>query len=288
MLWNEDAPIVVGGLGGSGTRVIAQLMRESGIYIGNYLNEPLDNLWFTLLFRRPKTIINPDNEDLLPLVNIFHKRMSGNYKWNLSEQKILWSCAYEFIKCNYVKSKRFSFPIKTLRSFYKDYFIPSRLPWGWKEPNSHIFLELLIKQYSNLKYIHVIRHPLDAVYGSNQLQIQNWKHLFRIEEGDRRHEMLLYYQAANRHAITIAKRLGERFMLIRLEDLCSDSEYWINRLLAFWNIEPNEDLLERLYKIPNKERVYPKYLNKDYSDVHQLASSVAEEFGYAKSFALNG
>lgn len=47
-----DAPTAIGGLGGSGTRVFAALLQEAGIYIGDCLNEPLDNLWFTVLIKR--------------------------------------------------------------------------------------------------------------------------------------------------------------------------------------------------------------------------------------------
>ena len=52
---------MIGGVGGSGTRVVAQMMSEAGVYIGDLLNEPNDNLWFTLLFRRP-WLLNDENE----------------------------------------------------------------------------------------------------------------------------------------------------------------------------------------------------------------------------------
>ena len=46
-------PVAIGGVGGSGTRLIAQLLREAGFYLGGDLNPALDNRWFTLLFKRP-------------------------------------------------------------------------------------------------------------------------------------------------------------------------------------------------------------------------------------------
>ena len=45
-------PIVIGGVGGSGTRVLAEILRSLDIFIGNDLNESLDNLTYTLLFKR--------------------------------------------------------------------------------------------------------------------------------------------------------------------------------------------------------------------------------------------
>jgi hypothetical protein len=46
--------VAVGGVGGSGTRLVAHVMLELGYYLGPDLNESLDTLWFTLLFKRPE------------------------------------------------------------------------------------------------------------------------------------------------------------------------------------------------------------------------------------------
>jgi len=40
-------PVVIGGLGGSGTRTIAQLVQSLGVHMGTLLNPATDNLWFT-------------------------------------------------------------------------------------------------------------------------------------------------------------------------------------------------------------------------------------------------
>ena len=48
---NDQPLICVGGVGGSGTRVIAMILASLGLNIGNNLNEALDNLTFTLLFK---------------------------------------------------------------------------------------------------------------------------------------------------------------------------------------------------------------------------------------------
>ena len=44
--------MVIGGIGGSGTRVVAQVVRDAGIAIGADLNASLDNLVFSFLFKR--------------------------------------------------------------------------------------------------------------------------------------------------------------------------------------------------------------------------------------------
>lgn len=50
---NKSNPIVIGGVGGSGTRMVAGLLQSFDVNLGDALNESLNILWFTLLFRRP-------------------------------------------------------------------------------------------------------------------------------------------------------------------------------------------------------------------------------------------
>jgi hypothetical protein len=47
------APIAIGGVGGSGTRAVAAILRDVGIDIGSDLNNTLDSPWFTSLFKQP-------------------------------------------------------------------------------------------------------------------------------------------------------------------------------------------------------------------------------------------
>jgi hypothetical protein len=53
-------PVAIGGLGGSGTRIVAEMLAAGGVYIGEDLNDALDNQWFTLLMKRPKFYPNGD------------------------------------------------------------------------------------------------------------------------------------------------------------------------------------------------------------------------------------
>ena len=49
---SDAAPVVIGGIGGSGTRVVG-LLQQLGFDIGSDLNDSLDDLSFTALFKRP-------------------------------------------------------------------------------------------------------------------------------------------------------------------------------------------------------------------------------------------
>ena len=272
-------PVVIGGLGGSGTRVPALILRGGGLYTGGELNDAGDNLWFTLLFRRPRTVRDPDDVRLMPLLDLFEARMKGRHRWTTREQKLLWSCACEFAFYNYVPSNRFGFPLRTLRSFYGKRKSNVDTAWGWKEPNAHIFLPLLTKRFEHMQYIHVLRHPLDAVFGNNQRQLHNWGFLFGIDERSR-DAMLQFHQATNRRAMAFGKSLGERFMLLRYEELCAAPRYWTERLLHFTGLDTSAHSVEQAQRFVVAERVAPRVPNQIDADLLTSANLVAEEFGY--------
>jgi hypothetical protein len=67
----------VGGIGGSGTRLIAGLLREVGFDIGPDLNESLDNLTFTLLFKW-RAMGDLDDARFADLWRIFEDAMTAS------------------------------------------------------------------------------------------------------------------------------------------------------------------------------------------------------------------
>lgn len=54
----NDNVIAIGALGGSGTRICAQILIELGVFMGHDLNNANDNLLFTRLF---KTLVGLTN-----------------------------------------------------------------------------------------------------------------------------------------------------------------------------------------------------------------------------------
>jgi hypothetical protein len=87
-----NEPLVsVGGVGGSGTRVIALILASLGLNIGNNLNEALDNLTFTLLFKRIN-ILNISKREFNNLRLIYEKSFTNEIFSN-SEIKLILSLA---------------------------------------------------------------------------------------------------------------------------------------------------------------------------------------------------
>ena len=248
---NDKSPVVVGGVGGSGTRLIADILMDMGYHMGFDLNETLDNLAFTLLFKRPHwykakmgcieghirrglDILNRGMTQQKPLmlspaeVQFFLNAVLYMYRHghnHLGRGKGKWSLQRAF---KLLASK----PQKAI----------SYNGWGWKEPNSHIYLKWLDRYYSELKYVHVIRNGLDMAYSSNQTQLYNWGYIWRIDQERIKHNprwaSLEYWIQANRHAINIGRTMGSRrFMILNFDHLCESPLDELFRLFSFLEVD---------------------------------------------------
>ena len=56
----------------------------------------------------------------------------------------------------------------------------SSIGWGWKLPETYLFLPYVKAVFPKVKYIHVIRHGLDMAYSRNQHQFWAWGAYFGI------------------------------------------------------------------------------------------------------------
>ena len=186
---STESPVIIGGGGGSGTRVIAEILKAHGYYIGSDLNEASDNLWFTLIFKRPawlkKEISLTSSHRLNQGMMIFEKAMLGGGKYSLDDKLFLAkaACSISLTGHDHLRSGHGKWPFYRAASILKRAHITNNniQPWGWKEPNSHIYIEQLGKYFPNAKYIHVMRNGLDMAFSNNQAQLYNWSWLYGID-----------------------------------------------------------------------------------------------------------
>lgn len=252
-------PVAIGGLGGSGTRLIAQILMDAGIFLGDDLNSASDNLTFTFFFKRPKEFKLSGNW-VQPNIQIFEKYMQGK-SFSISDWKT-------FLKAYF---KRDLYPPKFYAQrrnrilFHKNSL---HKKWGWKEPNTHIFLEQLTKYFPSMSYVHVVRHGLDMAFSNNLQQLNNWGDLFGIElpvDPNRIRQMQMeYWVKANQRAIENGKKyFGDKFYLCNYDALCRDPVPQIKNLLAFLQINVDDDKLNQLSKLPSISSSSERYKQHD-------------------------
>lgn len=264
-------PVVVGGVGGSGTRVIAQILTELNIYTGSDLNSAGDNLWFTFLLSRANCLkLRPDSA-ILKDIKIFHKAMLGTFQPLPNEYMLL---GQKILNITYEKDNKFKWSLKRYRNL-----ISSQVPdisiyqgWGWKEPNSHIYLEYLHRHFGNkLKYIHCIRHGLDMAFSKNNNQFRKWGWLFELDNlelknGSQAQSLLKYWIKANKKAIENGEKfLGSQFKVVNFDKLCSDPEDEVTGLLNFLGIDFNDAQFKKITNIPSVPTSKNRYKNYDIS-----------------------
>ena len=254
----ERGPVVIGGVGGSGTRTVSELALNLGAHMGTLLNPALDNLWFTFLFNRPSWKRNfPELKQQLQAVSLLHKATTLGLKNNVteSERQLIACIETEFNEADKVLGAKTQSDIAN--SLLKSTGLgPSSNPiWGWKEPNSHIFLPALLAHFPNLKYIHMVRNGLDMAYSNNQQQRQQWKNCLHIykpydvahhqkdDKGDAiKHQpvwqSLNYWISANLRAIDIGRSMpNNNFLLVNYENLCYNPVAESSKIAKFLNTE---------------------------------------------------
>ena len=134
---SELRPCVIGATGGSGTRVVARIVRAAGMYIGDDLNNYEDALPFAAFSDR---WINdyvasgsvPDPETRRRMI----EELDGLVEEHLSHRP------------------------------------DDAAAWGWKEPRSIYLLPFFHRHLPALRFLHVVRDGRDMAFSENQQQLK--------------------------------------------------------------------------------------------------------------------
>ena len=204
----------IGGIGGSGTRVIAEILSKLGYFIGDDLNESNDNLLFTLIFKRANILVASE-EELQEYWNIFYKLMATSEDLSPYEYNLLMYLAKED------------------RTLHKKEWLQKRVDniknqkrisnkWGWKEPNTHIIIEKLLYKVDTLKFIYVYRNGLDMAYSENQNQLKLWGPIFLNDCSLEINPVnsLKYWCVIHKKMLHLKKSFQDRVYLLDFDALC--------------------------------------------------------------------
>jgi hypothetical protein len=221
-------PVAIGAVGGSGTRMLAQLLREAGYFIGSDLNEANDCLWFTLLFKRREILVEP-RRNFDRLIDLFFRRMQGTRPADDDTRRLIVSLA---------RQVRPQHPPEWLarraESFLNGDDAPTSGLWGWKCPNTHIVIEHMLEAEARLRYIHVRRNGLDMAYSANQNQLAFWGAIFLGRDISRNpRDSLAYWCAVDRRMTAIARRFPDRVLFVDFDRFCREPVPVIREILGF-------------------------------------------------------
>ncbi len=231
------SPIVVGGLGGSGTRVVVRVLEHLGVDMGHDRNREEDLLSFSLLFKRPGWALRQlrgEGEELPLACRVLERGLVGEPPRPGEERRLVLRAAAEAFRHGHDHEGHGRGAWSLLRAYHllRPRAPRTGRPLGFKEPNTHLFLEPLAAHFPGLRFVLVVRAGLDMARSRNRVQLHLWgEHLGVRPSGDEETDQLRYWLAANRRAVELGtERLGPRFHLLDYEALCEQPRATVLRL----------------------------------------------------------
>lgn len=270
-------PVAIGGVGGSGTRVVAMFLHMLGYFLGDDINEAMDNLWFTLLFKR-RSILLESESDFCSLVSLFVSRMSGITTLSepqrariflLAEQERLqhsreWLIQRAYSLCNDKTSKR-----------------PGQ-SWCWKEPNTHIVIDRIFEFHPDLRYVHVVRNPIFMAVSKNQNQLQNWGPIFLNRDVAIEPRLSLsYWCAVHRRMMEFVRSWPERAMMIEFDALCGTPDPHCAKIAKLLRTELRDDVVADFRKFVRRPEATRHLSSTELAQYDTTDLAYVAELGYA-------
>lgn len=267
---DPTAPVIIGGVGGSGTRLVANLLTAMGFYLGRHFNVSADNLCYSVLFNRPRWLLRRAREDPQSLCHglaVLTRHLTGDTT-PLSADQIV------FVEEGLSDLSRPGFTPEQVATLLRACLEPAPVDtpdphgWGWKEPNAHILLPLLMQYFPRGRYIHVIRHGLDMAFSTNTNQLKIWGAVFgmspTLEPGRLPHELLEYWTKANTRVLEHRRAYGEnRVMPLDFDNLCAAPRQGIAALAKFVGADTNALDLDHLRTMVNRPSSIGRYKSHD-------------------------
>ena len=224
--------LAIGGIGGSGTRAIAKLAARAGADMGADLNESLDHLGFTALFKRHALFPTERNQDFLREALTLYLQSRGLDVFEAGITLTPTPTPAPAPTTTRTRTTRLndflshlpeSSPAEAHCEWQNTEWLAERVGkladvtsspqlTGWKEPNTHIVLPYLLQALPNLHYVHVIRHGLDMAFSSNVAQVRLWGELLSEHSLDAENpaDRFAYWCAVHQRVATVATEFPGR------------------------------------------------------------------------------
>ncbi|HSK15157.1 MAG TPA: sulfotransferase [Gaiellaceae bacterium] len=243
-------PHVIGATGGSGTRVVARIVRAAGLYIGEKLNP---------------------YEDAVEL-GFFSDRWIDRF---VEAGDAAPDALYEEMTAD-------------LRAVLADH--ASGLPrdaraWGWKEPRSIYLLPFWNAALPGLRFLHFIRDGRDMAFSDNQQQLK--KHGDAVLAGELRRartstRSIAVWGRINTQAADFGEgSLRDRYLRVRFEDLCAQPAETVARILAFFGLEGDAEAVARAeIRPPDTLGRWRQRRKGVVAELHREAGPALDRFGY--------
>ncbi len=199
----EKLFVTIIGRGHSGTRAMSHTLSQSGVYMGNTLNE---------------------SGDLLPPEKMYEacRVMAKHVKWK-------GGLDWDFSKLHAMKiDPAFT---KLIEDYLADVVASPAMRKGWKIPETTLVFPWLVRMFPDLHYINWVRDPRDCVLGEH---LTDDLHDFGIDYPDT--DDLREMRAISwKYQVELVRSTPkpQRWMTVRLEDFVLQQDATLGRLEEF-------------------------------------------------------
>ena len=216
----RPGPIFIGGIGGSGTRAVAGILRDIGLPIGARLNDELDALPFDDVCERFTT-------------PVLEQARSPNYPLEMIDPALRLRTlqALELAAAAHVADSG------------------DAAVWIAKSPRLLHLLPFLSVAFPGMRFVHVVRDGRDMAHSANQNQTRkHFRAMFREPPpADQSAGSIRFWSHANIHAATFGQlTMGADYQVLSHEALCADPENTIQTLLTRLGFAINDRTLARV------------------------------------------
>ncbi len=244
------SPVVVFCKSHSGSRLLAQLIEQAGVYMGARQNESSDSLDLLELVKNLVELYYPDYSPL----------------WNAAGRRDDVASTAELAR-------------KAIADHLKGRDSSSRSLWGWKLCETLYVLPVIDFLFPEARYIHLIRDGRDVAFCNhtspntpfwkkiyfNTDRMERWRG-YRLRNKDYYRHSHIFNAMHWYNSVTVGRTYGamlrDRYLEVRYEDLCGDFHAQARRILAHVGATNVEAAIEQLEK-----KVYSRSMGK-----HKLES----------------
>lgn len=252
--------VIIFGTGGSGTRIVAKIVRSAGYDLGTNIN------------------LSDDTLDIAFFLNRQANKYLVQSKWLGDQRK------------DKAAIKNFNYPIidrTIIEDFnstilkHKQNIINKR--WGWKSPRSIYMLPFFHQQYPDILAIHVIRDGRDMAYSDNQNQLRiHGPFILRDNQLDKPKpiQSLILWSIINLAALEYGeKHLKENYLCIRFEDLCQKPNAIVEKIFRFLDTPISYEVIPSIL-IPKTIGRWQKHSQLETKELIITGEKALQRFGY--------
>ena len=278
------APVIIGGVGGSGTRLIAEMLRSAGLEIGNDLNKALDNRHFQFVISKDTTSVNWSAARMEPYLQLFTSLQFGR-GWNFRTFKTLYRTGVGHNPA----IRALPGKLRHLRHVYirarRTRVTPAdAMLWGWKNPRTHLYLPSLNAYFPECRYIHVIRHGLDMAFSKNLNQLKYFGRHYGLQGDDPENlspatQLEFWIRSNTRSVAYCREHMPERSLLLNYDRLCQDPAKHLHEVLQFTGLPDDEGTIAKLSALI-KPTSTSRYKSQDLSQFTNTQLDAVRHFGF--------